>query len=402
MRAPSLWWLVCVGAIPFATVEGSLMSLQNFTWRVIAVLTAIVASPAALGQVYHPLGDVLDVDPDWQWFAPVDVEEMLERSPRKAAAHGWFAAYDRTNLWVSRPSVELSAGRGDFGWGNRWDVGFMNDKDSGWLVSFRSMGGPNTYDRITVNRVDRINANDTGDPANPILPPEDRNDPQLGYRAYVLGDSLNVAGLTNFELNKTWRRSPYRYGGMLEPMVGFKYSTFNDTALNEDYFRSVNQISVPGGVLADLGVETLISDTTTIKNQMVGGQLGARYFNHSGRWTLSGEFRAFGMANFQSRRYERRVVTTEYTGIAGTVVMTDANTGTSFVQSSNNEFAFGFEARAEAAYSVTNFFQLRGGIDVINFAKGIWRGQNPGFGDGFVQDQDVQIAGFTFGVSINR
>lgn len=402
MRASSLSWLTRVGAIPFATVEGSLMSLQNFHWRVVAVLTAIVASPTAFGQVYHPLGDVLDVNPDWQFFAPVDVTEMLERSPRKTASTGWFATYDRTNLWVSRPEVEASSARGDFGWGNRWDVGFMNEEESGWLVSFRSMGGPNVYDRVLQERVNRVNEDDVNDPADPLFPPDDRNDPQLGFRAYVLGDSLNVVGLTNFELNKTWRRSPYRYGGMLEPMIGLKYSTFNDTALNENYTRTQNQITVPGGLLNENAVETLFSDTTTIKNSMIGGQLGARYFNHSGRWTLSGEFRAFAMQNFQDRTLARRQITTEYDGVGGDVVAQDPVTGTTFIQSSNQEFAFGFEARAEAAYSITNFFQVRGGIDVINFAKGIWRGQNPGVGNEFVQDQAVEMAGFTFGVSVNR
>lgn len=378
------------------------MSLHNLSWRIVALIAACMVIPAAQAQVKKPFQDPFDVDPDWQFFAPVDIEELTELSPRKRASYGWFAAYDRTNLWVSRPNVEASADTGDFGWGNRYDIGFMGEGDSGWLLSFRNMGGPNVYDRILVERVDRINPNDTGDPANPVLPPGDANDPQLGFRAYVLGDSLNVASLTNFELNKTWRRTPYRYGGMLEPMVGFKYSTFKDVALNEDYNLSQNQIGTPGGVLATTGVEQLISDTTNIKNQMVGGQLGGRWFNHSGRWTLSGEFRAFGMANFQTRRYERRVITTEYTALGGTVTVTDPRTGSATVYDSNTEFVFGFEARAEAAYTITKHFQVRAGLDVLDFASGIWRGVNPNFGDAFQHDQDVQMAGFTFGLTLNR
>lgn len=379
------------------------MSLLNLAWRVVAAVTFMVTTPMAMGQVYHPFAEPLDIDPDWQFFAPVDVDAMTELSPRKRANRGWYATYDRTNLWVSRPNVESSANTGDFGWGNRYDVGFMSERDSGWLFSFRNMGGPNVYDRVLVERVNRQNTADT-DPLTPILPDGDRNDPQLGYRAYVLGDSLNVAGLTNFEINKTWRFRPYRYGGVLEPMMGMKYATFKDTALNESYFRSQALIGTPGTINAATVVETLVSDTTRTENQMVGGQLGARYFTNYNRWTLSGEFRGFGMANFQSREYQRRQFITEYGGLGtgGAVVITDTFTGTNTIHQTNSEFVVGFEARAEAAYQVTKFFNVRAGIDVLNFASGIWRGANPGFGNTNLSDQDVQMAGFTFGITVNR
>ena len=381
------------------------MTLLNIAWRVVAAVTVMVATPTAMGQVFHPFAESLEMDPDWQWFAPLDVEELAELNPRNRPNTGWFAAWDRTNLWVSRPQTEVANGIGDFGWGNRYDVGFMSDKDSGWLFSFRNMGGPNVYDRILVERLNQQNTADTGDPNNPVFPPSARNDPQLGYRAYVLGDSLNVVGLSNFEINKVWRRTPYRYGGILEPMIGFKYSTLNDTALNDSYSRGNIPIAAnpPAPVATNL-VETFIQDKTEIRNRMVGGQLGARYFTHAGRWTISGELRAFGMANFQQRDYLRRTIVTEYAAIANNAAITlqDEFTGTSTVRSTNNEFAFGFEARAEAAYQVTKYFTVRGGVDVLNFAKGIWRGANPGQGNVFFQDQDVQMAGFTFGLTVNR
>ncbi|MEM8733896.1 MAG: hypothetical protein AAGG44_06735, partial [Planctomycetota bacterium] len=342
------------------------MSLQNIAWRIFAVVTAMVTGPAAFGQVFHPFGDPLDVDPDWQFFAPVDVAELTEMSPRKRNNTGWFGSYDRTYLWVSRPEYAAAANSGDFGWGNRYDVGFMNEEDRGWLVSFRNIGGPNTYNRNTVTRLDRVNANDTGDPVNnPIVPPEDANDPQLGYRAYVLGQSVNVFGMTNFELNRTWRLSPYRYGGMLEPMLGLKYTTIKDRAFNQAYNNAAAPVIVGGGPTESLDTE--ITDTF---NRMVGGQMGLRYFNHSGRWTLSGEFRAFGMANFQENTYSRSVVRTEYTAVGGTVVATDNNSPGSLLDAqTNSEFVFGFEARAEAAYTITKAFQVRAGVDVMNFAQ---------------------------------
>ncbi|MCA9130112.1 MAG: BBP7 family outer membrane beta-barrel protein [Planctomycetales bacterium] len=382
------------------------MSLLNLAWRVIAAVTLVVTGPAALAQVYHPFADPLEFDPDWQFFAPVDIDSLTEMSPRKRANVGWFASYDRTNLWTSRPETEQSKSTGDFGWGNRYDFGLMTDDRSGWLFSFRNMGGPNVYDRVYAERINRVNTADVNDPVNtPVIPFIDANDPQLQTRAYILGDSLNVVGLTNFEINKTWRREPYRYGGILEPMIGFKYTTLKDLALNQSYTRSIGQITVPGGTTASTQLETLISNETRIQNQMVGGQLGARYFTHYNRWTLSSELRAFGMSNFQQREFQQRSFITEYGGapaINAAVAAIDYTTGTGVVHSSNTEFVFGFEARAEASYQVTRSFNVRAGIDVLDFAKGIWRGANPGFGNTDLHDQDIQMAGYTFGLSINR
>ena len=149
----------------------------------------------------------------------------------------------------------------------------------------------------------------------------------------------------------------------------------------------------------------MISNQTRVKNQMVGGQLGARYFTHYDRWTVSGELRAFSMANFQSANRATRAYTTEYSGgpaINVDVVATNYTTGTGFEHATNTEFVFGFEARAEAAYQLTKAFSVRGGIDVIDFAGGIWRGANFTALKGQPTDQDLQMAGYTFGIEFNR
>ena len=391
------------------------MSLHKLALRIIAGVTMMVTGSAIKADTFHPFADPMEFDPDWQFFAPVDVDSLLELPARKRANVGWFATYDRTYLWTSRPNVEDSANSGDFGWGNRFDLGLMRDDRSGWLFSFRNMGGPNVYDRVYQERIDRFNANDVNDPINnPVQPFIDANDPQLATRAYILGDSLNVAGLTNFEVNKTWRRTPYRYGGTLEPMIGFKYSTFKDFALNQSYDRNITQITTPGATTASTQLERLISSETTTQNRMVGGQLGARYFTHINRWTLSGEFRAFAMSNFQTREFRQLTIQTEYAGAPALGVATAATQQDAFFDyTTNTEFVFGFEARAEAAYQVTRSFNLRAGIDVLNFAQGIWRGANPPQSTvanvapvagniSFQHDQDVQMAGFTFGATLNR
>ena len=381
------------------------MSVLNLFKRLVAIVAFMAFSPSVFGQVYHPFAEPLEFNPDWQFFAPVDADALAELPNRKRANTGWFGTYDREYMWISRPNVSQSEANGDFGWGNRYDLGFMTDDRSGWLVSMRHFS-ENSYETLYQERINRVNTADTGGQPNPITPFLDQNDPQYRTRAYILANSLNVASMSNFELNKTWRREPYRYGGIIEPMVGFRYTSFEDHAQNQSYTRSGNLISVPGTISAANVVETLTSHETEIQNRMVGGQLGFRYFNYYKRWTLSSEFRAFGLQNFQNRSYQLRSETTEYAGVAinSAVVATDYTLGGGInsERTSNSEFVTGFEARAEAAYQVTKYFSVRGGINVIDFATGIWRGSNPGFGQVNNQNQDVQLAGFTFGLTLNR
>jgi len=381
------------------------MSVLKLFKRLIAVVALMAFSPSVFGQVYHPFAEPLEFNPDWQFFAPVDVDSLMELPNRKRANTGWFGTYDRTYMFLSRPNISQSAANGDFGWGNRYDLGFMTDDRSGWLVSARHFGA-NSFDRTYRERINRVNLADTGAQPDPLRPFIDQNDPQYRTRVYILADSLNVASMSNFELNKTWRREPYRYGGIIEPMVGLRYTSFTDHAQNESYATSPNLISAPGTISTTNVVETFISDQTTIANRMVGGQLGFRYFNYYKRWTLSSEFRAFGMQNFQNRTYQQRTEVTEYAGVGiGTAVVATAysnGNGAGSVRTSNNESVVGFEARAEAAYQVTKYFSIRGGIDVIDFANGIWRGANPSFGKIDNHNQDVQLAGFTFGLQLNR
>jgi hypothetical protein len=379
------------------------MSVLNQLRRLVVVIALAAIGQSVSGQVYHPFAEPMQFNPDWQFFAPVDVDSLLETPSRKRANTGWFATYDRTYQWVSRPDVEQSAADGDFTWGNRYDLGFMTEDRSGWLFSLRHIGGPNVYQNMYQERINRANTADTGPgDQTPVVPFLDQNDEQYGTRAYIIGDSVNVASMSNIEINKTWRREPYRYGGIIEPMVGLRHSSFDDYALNQSYSRSVNLIATPGAISTTTDVETLTSRETNVRNKMWGGQLGFRYFNYYKRWTLSSELRAFGLQNFQNRQFALKSFTTEYAGVGlGTAVVTTVNQA-SFVNSSNNEFVVGFEARAEAAYQVTRYLSVRGGVDVLDFAKGVWRGANPGFGNVNDHSQDVQIAGFTFGLTLNR
>jgi hypothetical protein len=128
---------------------------------------------------------------------------------------------------------------------------------------------------------------------------------------------------------------------------------------------------------------------------MFGGQFGFRYFGQRGHWLLSAEVRAFAMQNYQSLYNTLYVTQTRYSGVGGDVELelrsrTDTITGA-------EEFVFGGEVRAEASYELTRDINLRFGAMFMDLAKGIGRGNTIA-----TNQQDVQMAGVTFGFTVNR
>lgn len=370
--------------------------------RLFFAAALFISGQVTFGQTYHPFAEPLEFDPDWQFFAPIELQDVEELTPKKRASYGWFGTYDRANIWVSRSDSEASDNSGDFTWGNRFDFGFMTEQDSGWSFTAWHIDGPNVYDNIYQERINRFNEDDDriNDPdADEIFPRSDRNDATYNERVYIIQDSLNVANYTSFEANKTWRMEPYRYGGILEPLVGLRYAKFKDMSLNDSYFRSDAD-----GDPDELERETLISNFNLVDNQMLLGQLGFRYFKYYKRWMLSTEFRAFAGENFQNRNYRLRQYSTTYDGVGtgSEVTFVDNTTGSFTLAQNNNEFVWGFDVRADAAYQVTRSVSLRAGWSFTDFARGIWRGANPGFGDTNLNDQSVILSGVTFGVTLNR
>ncbi|MGN6544136.1 MAG: BBP7 family outer membrane beta-barrel protein [Aureliella sp.] len=378
------------------------MSKFNQVCRLVAILALASIPSTVRGQAWHPFADPMEHDPDWQFFAPVDADYLEELSPRKRAHTGWFGSYDREYTLVSRSRQE--GGGGDFTWTNRYEFGTMNKENSGWLFTFRHMGGPNVYQRVAQPRINLLNPDDTGDPLAPLLPRVEQNDPILRERTYILGDSLNVAAFSSIEANKTWRLEPYRYGGILEPLAGLRYSNFQDYSVNQAYATTTFQPSTGTNGTAFL-TETLTTADWRIDNRMFGGQLGFRYFNHVGRWTLSTELRALAMANFRRERKQFFTTTTQYSGATSGANVVSENTTWPMltIPKQTTSFVPGFEIRAEAAYQVTKYIDLRGGIDFIDLASNIRRSAIlPGPNFGPVGNNSVQLTGFTFGVAINR
>jgi hypothetical protein len=299
---------------------------------------------------------------------------------------------------MSRPAGEGGTASFDYGWGNRWDFGVMSD-DSGWLASVSRIDGPNNYDRVFQNRLNLFNEDDDGDPLDPTFPAGFRNDQQTGERSYYLKDSINVAKFSNVEVNKTWRMSPYRYGGILEPMIGLRFADFTDYAQNDDYFVTNTDLDGNPGAF----FETLTVDQATTYNRMLLGQIGFRYMQYTKRWTLSSEFRAFGGQNFQNQVVEITDYRTEYTAIGIGNDPSRFQTQRFNQTKDNTEAVVGLDLRAEAAYKLFKSVQVRGGFNLHYFGTGVWRGASLSSGnDPNDSRQAVVMPGFTLGFEVNR
>lgn len=365
------------------------MSVLQRTIRMFVMAAMAVAGPIAFSQEgYHPSAEPLRFDPDWQFFAPVQLQDLEDLSGRQRANTGFYFTLDRMHIGVTRPETEQASHQMDFTWGSRFDFGWMKDDEKGWSFSAMTISGPNHYNQFEQNRANAFVATTAAG---------------FEERLYLLQDSVNVGSFASFDANKVWRLEPYRYGGILEPMIGMRYAFFGDTAHNDTYnvlFPVANQF---GTVTA----ETLTRDDVQTRNHMLLGQLGFRYTKFARRWTFSNDAKVFAGHVYQSQETKIETVTNYLTvppiaaGSAPTAI--NDRQGTGFAGRRNSESTLGFDIRVESAYKATKNIDLRAGFQMLYFGRGIWRGSTvTEAGNQFSNNQHLIMPGFTFGVAINR
>jgi hypothetical protein len=403
----------------------SVIAPQAHAQREIHHIPPVVNPDGFNPDVAQPFIEPTMFESDLQFFAPADIDRI---NTEMDASVGWFATYDRSYMYVTRPQAEESSAQGDFTWGNRFDLGYMTDEQHGWLFSFLHIDGPNNYHLLEVERINVVEPDDEinlpldnvilrggqagGGGQNtvgiPGFPVRDRNNPITNGRDYILRDSINVADLSSFEVNKTFRIDPLHYGSIIEPFFGFRYFSLNDYFENDRYSRFDTLTGVlvyssdafgfpPPPPIANVGVERYESLRAQFENHMFGGQIGTRWFKQKSRWNLSGEVRAFAVQNFQAFTTTLDTEHTIYTSGTGNPTVSAVLYNSAINSGHSAEFVFGTEVRAEAAYELTRYIQLRAGMQFLEFARGIGRGINLG-----ENDQDVTMAGATFGITVNR
>ena len=208
------------------------MSLKHVATSLAVLMLALCAASNVCAQQWQPFVNPDEFDIDFQLFAPAQTSTYGDDMELNT---GWYFCYDRVYWNVSRPQASQRPHYGDWTWGNRFDIGYMTEERSGWLLNILHVDGPTLS--ATIGN----------------------------------GLAINNADLSGVEFNKVWRLRPFHHGSVLEPFIGVRYGMFRDR----------------------------YDPSNRIDNSMFGGQVGARWFTRKGRWILSSECRFFAMENFQ-------------------------------------------------------------------------------------------------------
>lgn len=354
--------------------------MRPFVW--LAALWAVLGLAAPAGaQHFQPFIDPGYFQPDFQFFAPAEISDFGGGEPPNT---GVYITYDRIYINVTRPDDPFSFNsetQGDFTWGNRFEAGYMTAERTGWQAVLLHIGGPNE---------NFVNSDDTR-----FVTVDDASGTAITSDIVVPGgiDSINLLTTSSLELNKIWRRKEFHNGTVFEPLAGFRYMNVKDEFQRDEFDEVL--INVPPNV------NFLLHDIqrSHFENEMYGGQLGGRVFHQRGHWLLSAEFKFFALANFQSLQLIEEQITLEDPdpddGVTVDIIGPDVVRQTIFQRA--DMFVWGGEVRGEAAYELTRDISLRFGFMFLDLGQGIGRGnvlRN--------NNQDVQYAGLTFGVTINR
>jgi hypothetical protein len=152
---------------------------------------------------------------------------------------GWFGNYNRL-YWNVSPPEDSQKADGDFGWGNRFDFGFMTPDNAGWGCQLLQMGGPN-------------------------LP-------------------INSSEMSGFEFDRMFQM-PLQNGTVLTPAFAVRYMSIID--------RTVPMSDPSFGSVASAGT------APPTKNNLIGGQFGLGWHMRRGPWRVGTNAKMYVAENFQ-------------------------------------------------------------------------------------------------------
>ncbi len=291
--------------LPWLAPALVLLTLVSSGYGQVRALHDQPTSPLELGYFDH----------DLQFFAPAEISNYGGEAEPPV---GWYVNYNRVYWFASFADTQTQPFSGKWNWGNRWNLGFMTEADHGWDVEYVHFIGPQAHVEIIEL-----------DPMDPTEPPTTR-------RSFV-----NTLEVDSFELSKTFRLKQLHDGSFVEPFIGARFAHIADS------------ITIGSG---------------RVTNDIIGAQLGCRWFKETGRWTYSAAARIFPGQNFQH-----------------------------FPLESADQFVIAGEIRGDAAFHFTRDISVVSGFDVIHFGRGLARGDSTLF-----NDQDLTMAGFHLGLQLNR
>jgi hypothetical protein len=387
-------------------------------------------------QPFHPVG----FEPQWDWFAPAETS-TYGNGPR---AHiGYFGSYERLYWSLSKPTratigSETATGprvnnfsyiepdeppqftfpaintldtgfmQANGAWGNRWEVGYMDTDNYGWLVSVLDHVSQGQY---KVAEGASIQFNDPlGLLTGYLLETADEPRIPIGKMAVNFDTVLlkNQAYLNGVELMRMYRAPRLHHGGYFELLYGVRWLQLSDTQYVIAFENPNVETPFPNPL-------TDSSWSTRATNNLIGPQIGARLFKQAGRWVTSLEGRFLAAANFQNVQQQAtlgdriELISAADSTLVGSIIPS-AMTGMATKQSSNaTTFSPMGELRVNVALQATSNVALTVGYTGMVIGN-ITRASNRvsydgpnliGITDGG-EHQLFFANGLNFGVTVNR
>ena len=258
----------------------------------------------------------------------------------------------------------------------------MTDDDTGWSLVGWHVDGP-FRDRSFIG-------DDGGTPVT-----------RFDGNPLEIIDTLNQGRFASFEINKILQRQYLHNGGVIEPLIGLRYTQFKDSFTHTGTYQTFD-LNADGVLDTDL----LVRSKGVIENNMLGAQVGCRILKDVGHWQFNTQLRAFAMQNWEILESRNTSSSTSTAGLQILAVPT-------YADSHDQATVYGGELKMDFAYKFTRDISLNFGFVLIDYGIGVGRAgvNNPTFNQNtFVlnspavtaQQQDLFMGGLTFGFNINH
>lgn len=360
-----------------------------------ALLVTGVCAHNAYGSDHPPLfPNFCEFDLDYNWFEPIYCD-----CPDPPVKHeGFYFAYDRVNWNVMTPprygagdnglrvsstlvnsnplttplptvgnAVDVAQPDSEFGWGNRFDVGYIWN-DAGWNLGI--IGNFNAVDSKTYGAENLTAAAPqpfTGSVAVLFTVPAGLLDGSIdvdgdGVAEDINGDGIlgndRVTFIPSFDTLTIDHRT--RVDGV-ELMRTLRRDDFFARDSTVEFLYGLRFLRVDNEMRA-LGVGGFLADSnwaSEVENKMFGPQVGIRWAKRRGRWSLRSEGRFMAALNVRDASLEGIIASLHQ---PGTLNNSDFLNPTSFAQyDSDVAFSPVAEARLEAVYHFTKKFSFKVG-----------------------------------------
>lgn len=404
---------------------------------------------------FKPVG----FEPEFDWFAPAETSSY-GKGPKPNI--GYFFSYERLywspgspekayvgsetgpipffpgdallgSFFPNGPSVDNRFITAHGMWGNRWELGYTDVDDYGWLVSVLDHVSQGTY------RSDFNPAFMLGDPNGitdgivnfPLSSNTNIQVPvNVGPIPAIAEELLmkNLLQLNGTEITRFYRARQLHNGAFFEVMYGVRWFNINDTfsaSLTGNGDQGESVAFPEGDYLSTSGVTETVNGTSATftqnifdgttwsmraNNNLIGPQIGFRLFRQRQRWITSMSARFLAAANFQNLQLKTDI------GSASTINQAALNDNmlTNFrglgsdIQEYTTTFSPMGELRVNVAYNVTRAVNITVGYTGLVVGN-ISRASNSIDYDAVNligikrnTDQLFWTNGLDFGVAINR